>query len=256
MPEIGQTLREARMRQRIDVTEAETATKIRAKYLRALENEEWGLLPGPAYVKSFLRTYAEYLGVDARLIVDEYKQRFERPSTVELTPFSPASSRRGRRQPRPIMTPGIVLGIGVVLLLGVLYLLGRWGSGDETPQQPGRVATPAPAVSQPGNAAAQPDAPAQPQRVRLRIESTGLVEVCLLDAQGRRLLDRRVLSAGERTPTFRGRRLRVTFGNGGAIMRVNGRPVDVPDRANPIGFELRPGRKPRELPADQRPVCS
>ncbi len=46
MPEIGATLREARMRARIDVSEIEAQTKIRAKYLRALENEEWGLLPG------------------------------------------------------------------------------------------------------------------------------------------------------------------------------------------------------------------
>ncbi len=58
MPEIGETLREARMRARIDVSEIEAQTKIRAKYLRALENEEWGLLPGPTFVKSFLRTYA------------------------------------------------------------------------------------------------------------------------------------------------------------------------------------------------------
>ena len=65
MPEIGETLREARMRRRIDMAEVEAATKIRAKYLRALENEEWDLLPGPTFVKTFLRTYAEYLGLDA-----------------------------------------------------------------------------------------------------------------------------------------------------------------------------------------------
>ena len=45
--DIGQTLRDARLRQKIDMTEVEAATKIRAKYLRALENEEWDLLPGP-----------------------------------------------------------------------------------------------------------------------------------------------------------------------------------------------------------------
>ena len=98
MPEIGETLREARMRRRIDMTEVETATKIRGKYLRALENEEWDLLPGPTFVKSFLRTYAEYLGLDARLLVEEYRQRYERPSTQDLTPFSAA--RRGGRTPR------------------------------------------------------------------------------------------------------------------------------------------------------------
>src|SRR5918992_6275478 len=96
MPEIGETLREARMRRRIDMTEVETATKIRGKYLRALENEEWELLPGPTFVKTFLRTYAEYLGLDARLLVEEYRQRYERTSTQDLTPFSAARATRGR----------------------------------------------------------------------------------------------------------------------------------------------------------------
>src|SRR3990170_4955194 len=75
MPDIGDQLRETRMRQRIDITEVEAATKIRAKYLRALESEEWELLPGPTFVKTFLRTYAEYLELDARLLVEEGKQR-------------------------------------------------------------------------------------------------------------------------------------------------------------------------------------
>ena len=87
--DIGQTLREARMRQKIDMTEVEAATKIRAKYLRALENEEWDLLPGPTFVKTFLRTYGEYLGLDARLLVEEYRQGYERLSTQDLTPFAP-----------------------------------------------------------------------------------------------------------------------------------------------------------------------
>ena len=64
MPDIGDTLRDARMRARIDVSEIEDKTKIRAKYLRALENEEWSLLPGPTFVKSFLRTYAQALGLE------------------------------------------------------------------------------------------------------------------------------------------------------------------------------------------------
>src|SRR3954454_10089965 len=101
MPEIGQTLRETRMRNRVDITEVEAGTKIRAKYLRALENEEWELLPGPTYVKSFLRTYAEALGLAGRLCVEESKLRYERPSAAALQPISRRSSaardRRGRR---------------------------------------------------------------------------------------------------------------------------------------------------------------
>src|SRR5436309_7541225 len=95
MTDIGSVLREARMRERIDITEAETRTKIRAKYLRAIENEEWDLLPGPVYVRSFLRTYGDFLGLDSRALVDEYKRRYEgRPSDHEPRPV--ASLRRAR----------------------------------------------------------------------------------------------------------------------------------------------------------------
>src|SRR5919198_6022885 len=148
MPEIGETLREARMRRRIDMTEVETATKIRGKYLRALENEEWDLLPGPTFVKSFLRTYAEYLGLDARLLVEEYRQRYERPSTHDLTPFS-ASRRPGRRPPRRARLaaagPVLVVVIGAVALIGFFWVLGTLGSDEETPTGPSNAgATPTP----------------------------------------------------------------------------------------------------------------
>ena len=131
MPEIGQTLRETRLRNRVDITEVEAGTKIRAKYLRALENEEWDLLPGPTFVKTFLRTYADYLGLDSRLLVEEYKQRFERPSTMELTPFSPRSGgRRTERRRRSVLGPALVVMVGIVALLGALYALGTWGGDD------------------------------------------------------------------------------------------------------------------------------
>src|SRR5271167_2494672 len=103
MPEIGTTLREARMRARIDVSEIEAQTKIRAKYLRALENEEWDLLPGPTYVKSFLRTYAQALGLDDKALLEQYRVSYERLSDVELQPIMPASRRQRERAaaPRP-----------------------------------------------------------------------------------------------------------------------------------------------------------
>src|SRR6266480_1909484 len=95
MAEIGPTLREARIRARIDMSEVEARTKIRAKYLRAIENEEWDLLPGPVYVKSFLRTYGDFLGLDSRLLIDDYKRRYERPSDHELRPVAALHHERG-----------------------------------------------------------------------------------------------------------------------------------------------------------------
>src|SRR2546430_14958875 len=105
MAEIGSSLREARMRSHIDITEVETATKIRAKYLRALENEEWDLLPGPVYVKSFLRTYGDYLGLDSRMLVDDYKRRFERLSDHQLRPIAAPSRDRERAARGPLLPP-------------------------------------------------------------------------------------------------------------------------------------------------------
>src|SRR4051794_26438651 len=107
MADIGSTLREARMRARIDITEVETATKIRAKYLRALENEEWDLLPGPVYIRSFLRTYGDYLGLDARMLTDEFKHRYERPSAHDMHSISSLARERERRTRRARVPPWV-----------------------------------------------------------------------------------------------------------------------------------------------------
>src|ERR1700741_2225101 len=122
MPEIGETLRETRMRRRIDMTEVEAATKIRAKYLRALENEEWDLLPGPTFVKTFLRTYAEYLELDARTLVEEDRQRYVPPSPRDRGPLKPGAAAQRRRRRRGPSGPAIVVVLGLVVLLGALYL--------------------------------------------------------------------------------------------------------------------------------------
>jgi hypothetical protein len=93
--------------------------------------------------------------------------------------------------------------------------------------------------------------------VRLRIEPTGVVNVCLVSGtSGKVLIRSQNLEAGATTRTFTARRLRVTFGNGQAIMRVGKRSYDVPDTDQPIGYDLRPGRKPRVLGADVRPTCT
>src|SRR3954454_5365692 len=122
MAEIGATLREARMRARIDISEIEAQTKIRAKYLRALENEEWDLLPGPTYVKSFLRTYADALGLDGKRLVEEYKLQHERLSDVELQPISPPGQRRssGDNRGSGWRRAWIAL-VAVIVLVGALY---------------------------------------------------------------------------------------------------------------------------------------
>ena len=87
----------------IEFAQAEQATKIRAKYLRALEDEQFERCPSQTYVKGFLRTYADYLGLDGQLYVDEYNSRFvagdepsraPRRSSVAARSGATAGSRR------------------------------------------------------------------------------------------------------------------------------------------------------------------
>jgi len=253
MPEIGQTLRETRTRNRVDITEVEAGTKIRDKYLRALENEEWELLHGPTFVKTFLRSYADYLGLDSRALVEEYKQRFERPSQMEqLKPFAPRAGGRRERRRRPLLGPGIAIVVGIVGLLAALYALGTWGNGDGGTKE-STVRTP---TATPAKNSGRTGRPTAARRVTLQIVPTGTVNVCLLGRRGRRLIDNRDLQAGQRSRRFRGRHFLVSFGNGEARMKVGGRTIDVPDRATPVGYELRAGKRPRELPESRRPTCS
>jgi hypothetical protein len=253
MPEIGQTLRETRMRNRIDITEVEAGTKIRAKYLRALENEEWDLLPGPTFVKTFLRSYADYLGLDSRQLVEEYKQRFERPSTMELTPFARGSGprREQRRRGRAWLGPGLAVVLVLVLVLGALYALGSWGddgSGGGSAATP--TATPA------KKKAKKRKKPAAPTRVTLQIVPTGIVNVCLVDASGKTLINNQDLQAGHNSKRYRGKRFRVSFGNGQVRLKAGKRTIEVPDRSTPVGYDVRPGKRPRELSEARRPTCT
>jgi cytoskeletal protein RodZ len=247
MPEIGETLREARMRRRIDMAEVESATKIRAKYLRALESEEWELLPGPTFVKTFLRTYAEYLELDARLLVEEYKQRFERPAGLDTTPLNLRRQRRKRRV-APRLGPGIVVAVGVVVLLAALYLLGVSGNGGNDEQEPpAAVETQTPSKKKPADKKKSERKPAADKPVNVSIVATGQVYVCMEDARGRPVVDKRTLEAGQKTRTYRSRSFKVTFGTAAARIRQNGKDYRVAVSKDPVGYSLRSGRRPQRI---------
>src|SRR3954469_8964406 len=140
MADIGATLREARMRARIDISEVETSTKIRAKYLRALENEEWDLLPGPTFVKSFLRTYGEYPGLDVPHLLEEYKRQHERPTDLDQLPISPHSTARTRAPRPPRIARGWFVAAAIVALLVLFAIIGS-RSGDNNDSGGGTTAT-------------------------------------------------------------------------------------------------------------------
>src|SRR5439155_7799514 len=125
MFEIGNRLREARQRRNLELLEAEQATKIRAKYLRALEEEQFDALPGQTYVRGFLRAYSDYLGLDGQIYVDEYSSRFASGDEELLRPRrSNARPPRQRRVERNVILIALV-GIGLVTAL----IIAAWKFG-------------------------------------------------------------------------------------------------------------------------------
>ena len=118
MFEIGNSLREARERQGLGYPEIELATKIRAKYIRALEEEDFTAIPGDAYIRGFLRSYADYLGLDGDVYVDEYASRFITSWRDELPPR--AERPRIRTRGRPVDRRVVLLAIAAVVVIGLL----------------------------------------------------------------------------------------------------------------------------------------
>ena len=160
MFEIGNSLREARLRQQLEFPEAEHGTKIRSKYLRALEEERFEVLPSHTYVKGFLRSYAEYLGLDGQLYVDEYNSRFvvgdeDLPLRTRRVPAD-RRRRNERRESNVVLLALVAIGILTALVIAA------WRFGGAEPQnvrglQPAATterSTPAPApASQPAGTA-------------------------------------------------------------------------------------------------------
>ncbi len=261
MPDIGTTLREARMRQRLDISDIESETKIRAKYLRALENEEWDLLPGPTYVKSFLRTYADALGLDGKLLIEEYKLRHERLSEMELQPIAPPG-QRDRRRPRPAISRGWLVAFVVVGLIAALYALGRNDNNNSGSSAGNTVQTSSPSSSGTGGTAAgtaskkkKKKAKPKPKHATLTILATGQVYVCLKAAGKRTPVNGVILTGGARQGPFKSSRFRLQLGTSEARLVVNGKSRGVPPSSNGIAYEITPTKLRRLQKRSTWPVC-
>ncbi len=247
------------MRQRIDITEAEADTKIRGKYLRALENEEWALLPGPTFVKSFLRTYADYLGLDGRSLVEEFKLKYERPEMQAIAPPRPREQGRRQRPPRRGPPGDSRLWIGLALVAVVLIGLFALGRGDNNSGSSGGTTGTTPrtaTTTTPRSGSKAPKkAPKKAAVATVKIVPTGQLYACLRDAAGRRLLDGVVLQPGAATRTFRSSRFRLSLGNGDVRLFVNGVRRTVPAVKAGIGYAITPTSFTR-LSGSERPSCT
>lgn len=225
------------MRQRLDIADVESRTKIRAKYLRALENEEWSLLPGPTFVKTFLRTYAEVVGVDPHLLVEEYRVNHEPREDQEIQPLAPLprDSRRGPRRPpssgpRPGLIAAVVVG-GALAFLLVLGLLGGDDDGGGDPEAPTTSAT----ETAPREETTPKRRPA-PRGVRVRVVPVEPTYLCVDTGPGTDVIFEETLAEPR---AFRDpRRLRINAGKRSLTITVNGEPVAIADSAEPLGLAL------------------
>jgi cytoskeletal protein RodZ len=223
--EIGSSLREARLRQELDFPEVEQATKIRAKYLRALEDEQFDVLPAQTYIKGFLRTYAEYLGLDGQLYVDEYNSRFV--SGEEETPLR-THPMDGRHE-RHLQSKAVVAVVaGIILLTALVIAAWRFGSSGD-----GKTQTNAATVAKHH---VKHVAPPAVRPVRLDVRAThgsgSYVEVRVSSSSGRQLYAG-TLASGERQH-FQGKRLWITISApANIVVRVNGARRALPGHGYP-----------------------
>ena len=245
------------MRQKIDIAEVESATKIRAKYLRALENEEFSLLPGNTFVKTFMRTYAEYLGLDAQLLIEEYRVDYEPRGEGDLQPMVPRATRRRqqeRRRPRASRGPpgpGTAVIVIVVVVLAIFAILGLTSGGDDNGS---KSATTTPAKKKPHKRKpVRPKPKPKPTSVRLRIVPTSATYLCVDRGVGTPVVYQGTTVDPQ---IFKGRRLRVNIGNAQTVrVSSNGKRVSLPAGATIIGYQFTP-TSAKPLPAGEARPCA
>ena len=223
-PQIGASLRDARRRLGLEVKEVEEQTKIRARYIRALENEEWETLPGPAYIRGFLRTYAAMLGLDGEMLADEYRRRHEgapQPGSPAAEPLLSERPRHGVHPP----SRGPLIAMVLIAIFIVLLALGLLGGGDDDDGDPARERSAKEQKQAERKAARQAAKETKQEDPREVTEGTLTaltgVEVCLV-AGNAALIDNQLLSEGAEEP-FSGEKVyRVDVSGGGVLFEVGG----------------------------------
>jgi cytoskeleton protein RodZ len=217
--EIGSSLREARERQGLAFPQIEVATKIRGKYLRALEDEQFEQLPAETYVKGFLRTYAEYLGLDGQLYVDEYNSRYV--ATEDEQPVRP------RRVARTHRTRRVQSGVLVLTLVGIAVVtalvIAAWKSGSSDNQNIVGLTPPPAKVTK-----------RTPTIVLRAVRKTSLLSVRVGGPTGRVVLSNLPLAKGE-AKRFTAKRLWINTGTPENLrVTVNGKRVTLPYGPRPF----------------------
>jgi cytoskeleton protein RodZ len=247
---IGVTLREARNRRKIDLSEVEAAIKIRVRYLQAMENEEWDALPGGAYTRGFIRTYGSYLGLDGERLADDYR-RSTAPSGGERAPKRVEPVPMGGRGGNPRIRGRLLVAAVTLGLVAVVVGIGLASGGGNSP-------SPAPAgktgEKPHGNQGKAVTTAALPG-VAIRLAATAEVWVCLLDAEEKPLVDGQILEGGAEAGPFRSGSFEVALGNGSVTMLVDGKRAKLPASSSPVGYRVDSSGALTALEEGERPSC-
>ena len=188
----------------VDLREIADATRINLRFLEAVENEEFGTLPGGVFNRGFIRSYARYLGLDEEKILGEY----ELASGSEVTPEWSSTSYSSAAPRRIGLKAQWLAGIAAVVLLLGGYTLFRYSESPPSSPRP---------QAMPVEATVTPDA----EDMILQVAVTEEAWVAI-DADGATVLSR--LMAPEEIRTFRSQEsFDVITGNaGGIILTLNG----------------------------------
>jgi len=254
---VGNKLREARNRRKLSLQQAEGTTKIRVRYLQAIENEDWDELPGDIYARAFIRTYGTFLGLDGERLAEEQRQLRGSARPGERLPRvdpRPREVGRGRGQRRQL-PPQLVTALVVTLVVAGLIAIGLASGGSSDDQAPGNRGGSAAATGNAGEAPRAQPKPASPGH-SLELLAKGEVWVCLLDGRGQPLVDGRILEAGDASGPFRSGSFTLALGNGAMTMTVDGKQADLPEPSSPIGFAVDRHGAVHELPEGERPTCT
>lgn len=248
--QIGTILTDARRSQGIDIETVEQETKIRAKYLLALENEEWDVLPGPAYVRGFIRAYADLLGIDGEVLVDEYRRRrLEQPATGGYDLGERVLRERrvrddGRRRPvsRLLILAAVVATVAILLLIVGITGGGEEGGGSrgergkqgERGERAGRHA---------GGGSDKHSARNVPNKVTVKLVARSDLEACLVNNHRQVLVPDQLLTAGTEDGPYVSKRFRVELDPAAAQIMVNGKPAGAaPPSRKPAAYTVTPRR--------------
>lgn len=215
-PEIGQALKDARRRVGMEIAEAEDRTKIRARYLRALEAEDWEALPAPAYVRGFLRTYGQMLGLDGEMLADQFRRRHEEPAAAANPAAEPVLQNRRRSPGSRPPSRGPLIAVVLIAILALLVLLGLLG-GDDDSGDPG-PSTPTKMGKKRGDAGKErkkDEGGLEP--VDVSVEPLASIQVCLVGGSNDALLDSQVLSEGDLEQFGGQMRYRLDLASGGEL---------------------------------------